>query len=508
MMITQHGWRAVAGTGATVALLGLGGCSVGDGGARQQEAQETIAAALAEIGARQEGGVRLVDRPWYGEALPTRTERGNGDPLPARTERADSIVVHVVEPMAFDRVVPLLETASGIPVTWVPVALAATGEGGPDTSRPQTAVRISHHGPLSSLLDRLAREWDIAWDYDGDVIRLHPLEVRHHDLPVSTASTTFSSSAQGLSGFGGGSLTSSSSASFSAWDDMSAVLEGIPDAIVRMQPAAGRVMVAARPSVQRLVEREIERFRAIYGQRVGLEVTTWFLSIDEMDEAGIGLSAIFTGDDAQFTLGNPGASPTTRTGGVRIIADDSEWAGSEAFFTAAASAGAVVDRVQASTVTLTGEISPIILGRERKFVTGTTSETTTNDAGQSVTTRTPEIEEVVTGISLFVLPRVLERDQVHMSVWINQQQLVATHQVPTGDGGSVLLPETDGRNLSWSVTMQAGSRLVLGGYEQELHNYSSAGTGEPGFWLLGGRDSSESKRVQMVITVRPVLLGA
>ena len=153
-------------------------------------------------------------------------------------------------------------------------------------------------------------------------------------------------------------------------------------------------------------------------------------------------------------------------------------------------------------------ISPIVLGRERKFVTGTNSETTTNPTtGQAVTRRSPQIEDVTSGISLFVLPRVLAGERVHLSVWINQQQLVTTHRLPTGDGGTVVLPETDGRNLSWTATMPAGARLILGGYEQEKHDFANAGTGRPDFWLFGGRSGSSSNRVQMVITVRPVLLG-
>lgn len=483
---------------AVMAMSGAAaGCSgFGDGETEvlAGEVHEQIQALAAENEVRARGGIRTIDRPWYGE-----TPRGNpirvsrGQKLPQRVENP-GIEVVVDEPVSYEEATGVIAASANIRILWVKSPVEGNSDG-PDTDSrdqpPPEFVRLDHNGPMSLLLEDLSRIWDVAWDYDGRVIRFFRNERRHYSIPIAQVPPSIDDSAA---------LFSVPSVDVDPWTEVATALANIRGADIQIQKGLGQIVVTAPPSVQRIASREIERLRRLYSQRIAVEVSLWFLDADELDEAGLGISALFNDGEISISLGSGVAGPQA-TGGIQIVDDSSAWANSQAFFRLANEAGAVIDRRQSSTITTNGVLSPVAINTSRNYVRGWS-----RSIDQGVVVEEVEIDQIAQGISLFVVPRVLEGERIHLSVWLSYTSLLQLREFNTAQA-RLQLPETDVRSLAYAVILPAGSRLLMGGYEQQIVRSRSTGSGSPEFWLFGGSRNASTQRGQMVVAIRPVLLG-
>ena len=101
----------------------------------------------------------------------------------------------------------------------------------------------------------------------------------------------------------------------------------------------------------------------------------------------------------------------------------------------------------------------------------------------------------------------MRNGRIHLSVWLTQSELNGLTTFDTGSG-FVQLPDADQRALEYTLIMEPGETLVMGGYEKE-RAFSGRRGGLGGLGALGlrkGREK-ETRRSRMVIMVRPSIIA-
>lgn len=443
--------------------------------------------------AAKRGKVHVVDRPYYGEAVVVEQGAQSGTPLPPALEGARSVNLDTRgSAVGIKKLASLITAQTKLPVNIRRIYSLPNGD---VIQIPiGTKMVLTHEGALSKALDKIAARMDLAWVFDGTAVTFDRMVTKRYSLSLPTGKTTMNTSIGGVEGGSRSVSLNRSVGGYDPWKDLETQLAAVapPPATVTFSQAAGRVSVFGPPSVQRKAERVIEDFEAIFSTRIALEVAVYFIDADKSDDFAVGLS--IAGNDGSLTgvigalTGNGVA--TLRSGGGAIS------------FQALAKQGSVVDYRLASTIAQSGVVAPIVLTRSQGYVSGTT--TTTTESGDRTTTTTSTID---TGISIHALPRLVGDNKIHLSLTLLQNDLIKLETFG-GSGGTVQLPTVDQRAIQNDSVLAPGEVLVLSGYEQERATRSNEGTGLARFLGFGGRAQGGTRKIRMVVLVRPAILPA
>ena len=137
-------------------------------------------------------------------------------------------------------------------------------------------------------------------------------------------------------------------------------------------------------------------------------------------------------------------------------------------------------------------------------MTKTNSGTSGDNYDISVTT-----EEVETGFTLDVLPRILEHGRMLVMFNMTLSDLVSLDKVEFGaadENQYIQNPHIESRAFTQEVAMTSGESLILTGYEKVSNSTMKEGTGSAENSLLGGTANAEKERNILVIILTPVVL--
>ncbi|WP_419737625.1 hypothetical protein [Ruegeria sp.] len=231
--------------------------------------------------------------------------------------------------------------------------------------------------------------------------------------------------------------------------------------------SSGRISVFGPPSVHRTVQKVMDDLDAIYGRRVGLEIGVYFIDSDAAETFGL--------STAGFRIGQTIALARDR---------------------------AVVDYRLASTIAQSGVVAPIAITRQESYVKEVKVEH--DKDGTSIDITPGEVEF---GISVHALPRIIDDDRIQLFLTILQSEL-EDGDIPSveyGDG-RIGLPVLDKRIIQNQSILSPNEVLVLSGYEQNLSVSGQSGVGLFKAIGLGGNVNARSRKIRMVILVRPSII--
>lgn len=444
----------------------------------------------ARLAAAQRGQVHVANRPYFGTEA--RADRGQtrGKPLPKATEGPRSLSVNISGAGIKD-LAAIITDQTELPVN---IRTTYTQPDGKIITIPiASRMNLRYTGTLSKLLDRIAARFDIAWGFDGNTITFDRMETRSYAVSLPSGRSQLQSSFGGVDGGSRSVQMTKSISEYDPWVDLQTQLSAVTPAPARITIAnsAGRVSVFAPPSIQANAAAIIDDFEAIFATRIALEVGVYFVDAAKADDFALGLSV--SGSSGSF-LGRTGILSgdgviTLRQGEVT------------ASMRALAQNSAVVDYRLGSTIAQSGVISPIVLTRSQNYVARTT--VTRGDSGTSTQVETGTVD---TGISIHALPRLIGARKIQLSLTLLQNDLAALETFGTGEA-QVQLPTLDQRALQNDVVLRPGETLILSGYEQESARRSNRGTGAANFLALGGEATGETRKIRMIVVVRPSLLG-
>ncbi len=517
-----------------------------------------IEALAAELGASLHTNVREVDRPWYGSVLPQPAKAKPFSPL---LSRPDALHLQGSEEVTLTELANLVEQSTRLPVHVR--TTYSDPENKPLDYIIRERYPMDYRGSLAHVLDMIAARYDIFWDFDGTTITLEPMQTRSWSLPIPVGATEVSQTSAGLGG-GSSTVTTSTSHTLDPWASLEGLLRTdlVSPADIRVFREIGQLVVLGRPSDMVRIDRTLEEQLYIYANRIGLEIAVYYVNTANLDQFNLQLTALLRRNSGLAQVSTTG-SVVPPAGSVRVFDNqtvpDNQTVGAardaltlaraeevnarrlvdnpalrgedqteaeilaalttaeantavaeanlnrtrdlavQAFtpnsfidFQSLASNEAVVDYRQGSSVTLSGVATPIVLSRISNYV----SSISTDDDGRT-TLETSTIDE---GISIHAIPRLIDRNQLQLSLTVIQNALVSLQRFASGSA-ALQLPTTDHRAVAADTVLRPGETLILSGYEQDVTTTNKA----RGF--LGTGRTGNSIKVRMVVLVRPALLA-
>lgn len=484
-----------------VSLIGLVSCTgpqVGFETPALSSIVERADGASARGDAYRRGGAVDAGVPFYGRNLNARSlnqyAENNGAPFPSRFNTPDAVELVAPELLGIERVRIVLQELTGFNV----VVRTRYQAGEEELNIPINGrMRINHKGTLEGLVRAVSANFDLAWTFDGDTLLFDRMETRSYDLPLPASTGAMSTSLSGVN-VAGNTVSTTRNLTIDPWTEVTDSLAAIiqDPGRVNVSRNTGKVTIFAAPSQQREAARVIRGFDELYSHRIGLEIATFYVDVSKNAEMNLDLGLGGTRGDVNAELGQ--GIRRALEGGIGVISGTDGYAAIN-LRNLAGSSG-VADYQMSNTITQNGVVAPVVLTNSRRFVSAVTAGT--GDSGPTV-----ETDNINSGISIYALPRLMRNGKIQLSIWVTQSELNRMETFNTGSG-FVQLPDADQRAVEYTLIMEPGETLIMGGYEQERALSSeSGGVGTMGALGLNRSRDGKTSRTRMVLMVRPSLIG-
>ena len=159
-----------------------------------------------------------------------------------------------------------------------------------------------------------------------------------------------------------------------------------------------------------------------------------------------------------------------------------------------------------TVTTMNNKPAPIQVVKKQNYISEITK---TNSGGEGdnydISTETEEIE---TGFTMSVLPRILEHGRLMLMFNLTLSDLLELQKVDLSDEGGEYIqnPIIESRGFSQEVALKSGESLVLTGFERVENSAEKTGMGSAENSLLGGAAVAKKARSVLVIILTPVVL--
>jgi len=311
------------------------------------------------------------------------------------------------------------------------------------------------------------------------------------------------------------SLTMTNAAKLEFWKNIENSIKSMIDSSsqISMDSSNGTVAVTANPNDIKKVARFINEQNARLSRQVAISVKVLQVNVDDNDNLNLDISAIFK-DPAGGSFGLSGiAGAADATDNLTMSLVPSNVSIDAAI--QALSKQTTTTLVTSGTVTtLNNKPAPIQVVKKQNYISEITK---TNSGGDSnyydISTETEEIE---TGFTMNVLPRILEHGRIMLMFNLTLSDLLSLDKVNLDDGSTsedgasggqyIQNPVIESRGFSQEVAMTSGQSLVLTGYERVENTTEKSGIGSATNSLLGGGANAEKTRSILVIILTPVVL--
>ena len=466
--------------------------------------------------------IKVKNDIWLGDISEIEFE---GEPVPAYMEKADAVTLISNRPITLYEIGDMITKTTSMKVRYAPQLekdiVQTAGENpinleelGSDWAGPNKMV-VSYRGPLSGLLDEIASRFGIWWKYEKREVYFYKYITRTfvlYTLPTKSSLTmNIGGSAEGEGGTSG--LTLANTAELELWTNVEKSITSMVDenAKLSMDPSNGTISLTATPSDIKKVARYVNEQNSRLSRQVAISVKVLQVTIDDSDQYGFNASTGF--DDGNTSLYINSALGLTAADGIRnnltMAVAPSNWS-AYAGIQALSKENTVSLVTSGSVTTLNNKPAPIQVVRTERYISEITK---TNSGGDSnyydVSTETEEIE---TGFTLDVLPRILEHGRLLLMFNLTLSDLISLDKVPldSGDVNSQYIqnPVIESRGFTQEVALKSGESLILTGYERVETEANKSGLGSANNSLLGGTSEARKTRTIMVIILTPVILDS
>ncbi len=464
--------------------------------------------------------IKVKDDIWLGDTSEIEYE---GEPLPSYLETKEGITLVSNRPITLFEIGDMINKTTSLGVRYGAqlesevVSKGAANKPSPETINQDWAepdkMLVSYQGPLSGLLDEIASRFGIWWKYEKKEIHFYKYITKTFVVYSLPTKPSLSVTVGGTQSGGGGSsaVSLSNSAELELWANFEKSITSIigEGAKLSMSPADGTITLTATPTDIKKVAQYINEQNARLSRQVAISVKVLQVTSVDADNYGLDLKAAF--DDGVTSVGVIGSSAAS--GGETGLTNGISWGLTKRNWNADAAIKALSQRNNTSLVTsgtvttLNNKPAPIQVTQKQNYIaemTKTNSGTDGNNYDISVTT-----EEVETGFTLDVLPRILEHGRLLVMFNMTLSDLTALEKVEFGDTESnqyIQNPKIESRAFSQELALTSGQSLILTGYERVSSSVEKEGTGSADNSLLGGYANAEKERNVLVIILTPVVL--
>lgn len=468
--------------------------------------------------------VRVKNDIWLGDKSQVEYD---GEPLPSYLEGTDGITLVSNRPITLYEIGDMITKITSVGVRYASHLekdvrdLAKDNAPSVDTINADwtepNKMLVSYKGPLSGLLDEVATRFGIWWKYEKGNIFFYKYESRTfvlYSLPTKpTLSVTMGGSSSGESGNASTSL--SSNIDIELWANIEKSITSMisGDSKLTMDPANGTISVMATPVEIKRIAKFINEQNARLSRQVAISVKIFQVTVSDSDKYGLDITAAF--NDGVTSLGMAGASGSVgeTTNNLMMSIAPGNW--NVDSFIQALSTKSNTSLVTSGTVTtLNNKPAPIQVTKKQNYIseiTKTNSGSTDGSSDYDISTTTEEIE---TGFTLDVLPRILEHGRLLMMFNLTLSDLISLEKVylTTSESGEadsgqyIQNPIVETRGFTQEVALKSGESLILSGYERVESKSDKTGLGSAENSLLGGTATADKTRSMLVIILTPVVL--
>ena len=467
--------------------------------------------------------IRVKNDIWLGDTSEIEFE---GQPIPAYLETKEGITLISNRPITLYEIGDMINKITSLQVRFAPhleqtiMASAKSNKPTPETinadwTEPDKML-VSYRGPLSGLLNEIASRFGIWWKYDRKEIYFYKYITRTfvlYSLPTKPSLSVNVGGSSTTDGEGGTSeLSLSSTAEIELWGNIEKAITSMidKDSKLTIDSANGTISLTANPNDITKVAKFINEQNARLSRQVAISVKVLQVSVDDSDTYGLDLGAAFDDGQTQVTL----LSPTNTLGdeiakNLEMRVMPGNW-NLNASIQALSTQGTTNMVTSGTVTTLNNKPAPIQVVRKQNYISEITKTNSGGDGNYyDVSTETEEIE---TGFTMDVLPRILEHGRLLLMFNLTLSDLISLEKVPLGgngeddDGQYIQNPVIESRGFTQEVALKSGESLVLTGYERVENSAEKQGVGSATNSLFGGTAKAEKNRAILVIILTPVVL--
>ncbi len=461
--------------------------------------------------------IRVKDDIWLGDT--SEIEYEGDKPLPSYLETADGVTLVSNRPITLYEIGNMITQITSLKIRFAPqlesTAKAAADRNAPtvnkvgskwsDTSR----MLVSYKGSLSGLLDEVCTYFGVWWKYENGEIYIYKYTTKTFTLytlptkPSMTASVSSSS--------GGGSITNGLSG-IDLWANIVSAVKsmlGTGSSLVT-DPMNGTLTVTATPTEIKKVAKYVHEQNIRLSRQVAISVKVLEVEVTETRGFGFDLDAAFKDrieGGGKVSLGSL-VTPGGLTGdmepngslSMKILSGDVTV---NAAIQALAKQGTTTLVTSGTVTTMNNKPAPIQVVTKQNYVseiTKTNSGSTGDNYDISI-----ETDEIETGFTMDVLPRIMDHARLMMLFSLNLSNLIDLERVDVGEN-YVQNPKTVERGFSQEISMKSGDTLVLSGYERVDTRSNKSGLGAINNNILGGSHDLTKTRTVLVILLTPIVL--
>lgn len=395
---------------------------------------------------------------------------------------------------------------------------------------------ISWNGKVSGFFDLVTSRSGVSWRFDPieNAVVIYYLDTRtfriyafddttqmestvRSGMTASTGTSGDGSSgstggggSSGISGDSGSNQTTSVSLKTSILNDIEGSVKSmLTPGVGRMalSRATGTLTVTDRPAVLRRIERTIKQENDSITTQVILHVKVLSVTLTDKDQMGVDWNLLYRSLSNKWgiSLKNtvPGIDPSAISGSVSILdTANSAWAGSSAMIQALAQQGRVSTVRSPSVTTLNLQSAPIQIGKLKSYL----ASSQVSNVAQVGSTTSLIPGSVTSGYNMTLLPFVMPDSELLLKININMSTEPTFETVTSGESRAQF-PSYGVQIFDQKVRLRNGETLVLSGFEQDSEDSSKLGTGDPGFFGLGGGRMRNTERDVIVVLITPVVMG-
>ena len=338
-----------------------------------------------------------------------------------------------------------------------------------------------------------------------------------------------------VGGSGGSSSISQSSSvdGMDMWANIQSTISSMitSDSNLVMDKGAGTITLTATPTDIKRVAKYINEQNQRVSKQVAISVKVIQVNISNADKYSLDLSATFKGRGSiKDITGHNTSSIDNPLTDLTMGISSSRWSVDAAM--QALSQEGNTNLVTSGTVTtMNNKPAPIQVVKTQNYISQITK---TNSGDSNTYDISVETEEIETGFTMSVLPRILDHGRILMFFNLTLSDLLSLDAINVSGGSSsdssssdksddssksddkdsssdgdsefIQNPVIETRGFTQEVALKSGDTLILAGYERVEDSTDKKGVGSPQNTLLGGSQSAARNRTILVIMLTPVVL--
>jgi type IVB pilus formation R64 PilN family outer membrane protein len=359
-------------------------------------------------------------------------------------------------------------------------------------------------GTAVQALNEITSRFNVHWKHTDNEVLIFKLETKRMSLHLLT-SESLESSFVGASTTEDNGLTTKITSKFEGADfeKYQKTLENMlsPYGKAQLLPNSGAVVVTDTPDRVSDIANFIKDENKSLTRKVALSVEV--IQVQSSDDSDVGL----IWQDLLANFGNVAISGSstepqfsqTVTGSLSTAFNGGKLTGSNLLIKALASKARVTVLTKETRMVLNNTPAPF---RDVSIIEYPSETTQTVDNG--VTTISSTKGTIRPGFDMNVLPRILDDNRILLNVTTTMSRALPFETITSG-GSTQKFANLVQKEFKTTDIIRDGELTMLTGYINSASSASEEGTGNSGFWALGGGQSTSKSKDMLIVFVTPYL---